>query len=77
MSKLELLRAAVAAKIAYWNANRALELALGFDDVPDGVDEHIENTISSLAAARDDVSWIDEVELAELVDPLGEIEWIS
>jgi hypothetical protein len=66
---LYLLRAAVEAKLAYWNAMRALELALVPHDVdgdcewPD--DESAEEEISGLAAAcpKDDAEWLTDDEL--------------
>jgi len=66
-----LLQAAVAAKIAYWDANRELEIALGFDDVPDKVADVIEDEISGLAAAHDDVGWIGVEEVDYLLGKIG------
>lgn len=47
---LTLLQAAVAARVADWDASRALELHLGLDDVPDDIDKVIQDEINGLAS---------------------------
>lgn len=66
MSTLELLRAAVRAKLAYWDAESALEKAL------DSEDEKIADIITMLAAGT--MSDGDDIEEYHVVDLLGEIE---
>ena len=66
MSTLELLRVAVRAKLAYWDAERELEKALNSED------EKIADFISLLAAGSDDDA--SSVEEYHVVDLLGELE---
>jgi hypothetical protein len=55
MSHLKLLQDAVAAKLRYWDANRALEKALCEDDISDKDADTIEDMISMLASGLDGV----------------------
>jgi len=70
--RLHLLQAATDAKIAYWDANRAFEQALGYTemDIPDKVSDAIEEGISDLAAAGD-ASQIGAAELDYLLGKIG------
>lgn len=71
--RLELLRAAVAARAASWGASRALEVELGFDDVPGKVDTYLHEQIATFASGLnwdDDVSAITEDMLDQLVKGL-------
>lgn len=72
MSTLALFQAAVAAKLAYWNASRDLELALGLDDVPDAVDDEIQNSISDFACLDGGPNQEELDELVERVNKLME-----
>lgn len=71
---LDLFRAAVAAKVAYWDASRAFEQALGLDDVLDEQDEYIQDKISDYAAAGgpSDMEWITPEDFAEFMKELPE-----
>ncbi len=68
MTHLELLRAAVAAKIAYWDAMDELERGLGH---PDRDDDVIHDYVESLAAGVNDA---DDIGEGQVVDLLGELE---
>jgi hypothetical protein len=71
---LELFRKAVAAREAYWDASRALEVALGLDDVLDTQDEYIQAKIADYAAAGgpEDMEWITETDFEAFKDGLPE-----
>lgn len=61
--RLDALRKAVDTKRDYWIAMRELELILGYDNVPDNVNDYIHDRIEGLAAGCDDPASIDEGEL--------------
>lgn len=72
------LRAAVAAKTAYWDASLVLEKALGFnsgepdveDDIPDAVSDEIHDYVE-LCAGGGDAEWITEAMLDDLHKLIG------
>lgn len=72
--RLAVLRSAVAAQLAYWEAYRMLEIELGFrEDTPNKVVEAIEQHIALLAGAQNDppdLSQIDESHLNDLLRQL-------
>lgn len=72
---LNILRAAVAARLACWDAAGELETALGFPggDVPDGVDEILYDTIGLLAAGLPFDRGVEAVTQEHLDDLLREV----
>lgn len=50
----ELLARAIEARAAYWDASRALEKALGLDDVPDQLNDEMDDLIALYAVDVDD-----------------------
>jgi hypothetical protein len=50
----ELLARAIEARAAYWDASRALEKALGLEDVPDCLDSELQDEIATYAVDVDD-----------------------
>lgn len=65
MTRLDIFRAAVQAKLDFWNALRALEIEMGFEEIPDDVSDYIYDQLEDLAAGCDNIDWIDERQLAE------------
>jgi hypothetical protein len=70
MDNLELLRAAVAARIAYWNAVGALEKALCPDGISDRASDKLHDFLNDLAAAGEPEQ-VTEAELARVIEIAG------
>lgn len=74
-TRLELLRKAVAAKVAYWKANGALEKALCGNDErkidrnADRIEEYIENCAVGIDSALD----VSCIKIADVVDLTKEL----
>jgi hypothetical protein len=67
MTTLELLRATVAAKQAYWDALASLEQHMtGLNGWSDRANDEIADYIGCLAAGADDASGVDEEHVDEL-----------
>lgn len=67
---LEALRAAVDAKVAYWDRMKELEEALDCEDPIDSVNNYLVDRVDILAVNVDepgDVDWIDQATANEVV----------
>jgi hypothetical protein len=74
---LDALRAAVDAKAAYWDRMHELEAALGCEDPPDRVNNHLVDYVDGLAFNVDvpgDVEWIDGVMADEMEAKVRELQ---
>lgn len=66
-AQADMLRTAVQAKIAYWDALRAIEIELG-DNLTSTQDETLCNSVASLAASVDEAALIDDENAQEVFD---------
>ena len=66
-TQTNMLRAAVRAKIAYWDALRALEIELG-DNLSNAQDEALCTAVEDLAAAAGDTALLDDEDAQEVFD---------
>ena len=66
-AQADMLRAAVQAKIAYWDALRALEIELG-DNLSRSQDEALCTAVENLAAAAGDTALLDNEDAQEVFD---------
>lgn len=66
-AQADMLRTAVQAKIAYWDALRAIEIELG-DNLSKSQDEALCTAVENLAAAAGDTALIDNEDAQEVFD---------
>lgn len=65
---IDILRNAIEAKIAYWDAMNELEEALGFPagDIPDKLNNDLIDFVEGMAVSFDDMSFITEEHVEQL-----------
>lgn len=74
---LTALRAAVASKLAYWDAMDALETAFGFPggEIPDELSDVLHNTVEILASGGDDDGSYIEMYHVDMVSADLKVQW--
>ena len=70
-NEYNLVRAAVQAKIAYWDALRALEIALG-DNLSDRQERKMTDMLDALATFVPDAAAIEDANAQEVLDEISQ-----